>query len=274
MDIAGLSEAAVRFIAFAGIFLAMALFEVLRPKRKLRAPKQRRWLTNISIVALDSLIVRVMAQAAVPLVAIAAALWAEARGFGLFNVLDWPAWLEIAICVVALDFALWLQHFASHKLPMLWRVHQMHHADPDIDVTTAIRFHPVEIALSMLWKIVWVLVFGVSPIAVLIFEIVLNGCAMFNHANIALPAKVDAAIRTLIVTPDMHRVHHSTIQAEHDTNYGFNLSIWDRMFSTYTAQPKKGHEGMEIGLACYRDEGPTRLGWSLRLPFRDAGGRD
>jgi sterol desaturase/sphingolipid hydroxylase (fatty acid hydroxylase superfamily) len=150
----------------------------------------------------------------------------------------------------------------------------MHHADVDIDVTTAIRFHPIEIGLSMLWKIVWVLALGVSPLSVLLFEVILNGAAMFNHANVALPARLDAILRGAIVTPDMHRVHHSIIRREHDSNYGFNLSIWDRVFGTYTAQPEKGHQGMTIGLAPYQSADPTRIAWSLVLPFKDLPKRD
>ncbi|HXF53822.1 MAG TPA: sterol desaturase family protein [Hyphomicrobiaceae bacterium] len=266
---AGMSEAAVRFAAFAGIFAAMALLELAVPRRELSAPKGRRWLTNLSIVAIDSLLVRLMGTLAVPLVAVAAALWAEAQRIGLFNVLAWPDWLEVVIALVVLDFAIWLQHLASHKVPVLWRLHRMHHADLDVDVTTALRFHPIEIALSMLWKIVWVLLLGASALAVLLFEVILNGCAMFNHANIELPQRVDRLLRLLLVTPDMHRVHHSVRDREHDSNYGFNLSLWDRLFSTYTPQPEGGHRGMKIGLAYYRSDGPTRLLWSLAVPFRE-----
>lgn len=264
----GLSEPMLRFGVFALVFVVMALFEIASPKRTLVAPKGRRWLTNLAIVGIDSLLVRLMAALAVPLVAIAAAVYAEANHIGLFNLLDWPVWLEILIAVVVLDLAIWFQHWAAHTIPALWRLHQMHHADVDIDVTTAIRFHPIEIALSMLWKIVCVLALGISPLAVLLFEIILNGCAMFNHANVALPAWLDRGLRTVIVTPDMHRVHHSVIGGELNSNYGFNLSIWDRMFGTYTAQPSKGHEGMTIGLSTYQSEAPTRLAWSLLLPFR------
>lgn len=209
-----------------------------------------------------------MAQLAAPLVAIGAAIYAEGHGIGLFNWLAWPTWTEILIAVVVLDLAIWFQHWAAHRFTVLWRLHQMHHADVDIDVTTAIRFHPIEIALSMLWKIACVLVLGISPIAVLLFEIILNACAMFNHANIALPHGLDRILRLVIVTPDMHRIHHSALGREHNSNYGFNLSVWDRLFGTYTDQPVAGHTGMTIGLPAYQSEGPTRLGWSLTLPFR------
>jgi sterol desaturase/sphingolipid hydroxylase (fatty acid hydroxylase superfamily) len=181
---------------------------------------------------------------------------------------DWPDWIKILIALVMLDLAIWAQHLASHKIPVLWRLHQVHHADRDIDVTTAIRFHPVEIGLSMLWKMAVVIPLGASPLAVFLFEVILNGCAMFNHANIGLPRLLDWVLRLAIVTPDMHRVHHSVLRPEHDSNYGFNLSVWDRLFGTYTAQPKDGHLGMRIGLNPYQTTAPTHFGWSLWLPFQ------
>lgn len=266
--VAQMGETTLRFVVFAGVFLIMAVLELVIPKRKLTAQKSQRWLTNLTIVGIDSLVVRLMALLAVPLAAVAAALWAETANVGLFNRLEWPLWIEVALAVVILDFAIWLQHLLAHKIPVLWRLHQMHHADVDIDVTTAIRFHPIEIALSMLWKIVWVVPLGASALAVLAFEVILNGCAMFNHANVALPAWLDRILRTLIVTPDMHRVHHSIEHREHDSNYGFNLSIWDRAFGTYTPQPAAGHAGMTIGLRPFQSTRPTEVVWSLALPFR------
>jgi sterol desaturase/sphingolipid hydroxylase (fatty acid hydroxylase superfamily) len=196
-----------------------------------------------------------------------AAAWSEARGIGLLNLVNLPGWLEAALAVVVLDFAIWLQHLLAHRIEALWLFHRMHHADVDFDVTTALRFHPVEIGLSMIYKVVWVIALGASPVAVLIFEVVLNGLAMFNHANVALPERVDRVLRQLVVTPDMHRVHHSVIAREHHSNFGFNLSVWDRMFRTYNAQPAAGHEAMTIGLQAWQSEAPARLGWSLRLPF-------
>lgn len=264
----GYGETALRLAAVLGVFLAMAALELLRPRRKLTASKTRRWLTNLSIVGLDSLLVRAMANLAVPIAAVAAAVACERQGWGLFNALDWPQWIELPAAIVALDFALWLQHLLSHRIGLLWRLHQMHHSDVDIDVTTAIRFHPLEIALSMLWKIAWVAAMGPSPLAVVAFEILLNACAMFNHANVALPGRLDRALRILVVTPDMHRVHHSVLRREHDSNYGFNLSIWDRVFGTYRAEPERGHEGMTIGLSPYQAPAPTFIGWCLSLPFR------
>lgn len=264
----GISEVALRLAVFVGVFAALAAIELLRPRRQLRTVKLRRWATNLSIIALDSLLVRAMAALAVPLAATAAAVYAAANGIGLFNVVDWPAWLEIAISVVLLDLAIWFQHVVSHKVPLFWRLHQVHHADRDIDVTTAIRFHPIEIGLSMLWKIVCVFAFGASLFSVVLFEILLNACAMFSHANIRLPLALDRILRLLIVTPDMHRVHHSVLRHEHDSNYGFNFSVWDRLFGTYRAQPEKGHDAMTIGLEPYQSDEPARLTWSLLVPFR------
>ncbi|MGE0856911.1 MAG: sterol desaturase family protein [Hyphomicrobiaceae bacterium] len=254
------------------MFAVLALIELAIPKRKLSHAKSRRWLTNLSFVAIDSILVRAMAALAVPVAAVAAAVYAAGRGWGLLTLVDLPAWAEWIIALLALDLAIWFQHLVSHKLPLFWRLHRVHHADVDIDVTTAIRFHPIEIALSMLWKIVVVFALGAPAGAVILFEVILNGCAMFNHANIALPPTLDRTIRTLVVTPDMHRVHHSVLRREHDSNYGFNLSIWDRIFGTYTDQPEEGHHGMTIGLKPFQSEEPTRLGWSLLLPFRDRNG--
>ena len=266
----GQSDTLIRLGIFAGIFAAMALIEVAWPKRARVASKGRRWLTNLGISVTASIVLRLMAALAVPLAAIAAAFYAQANGIGLLNAVDWPAWVKIVVALLVLDLAIWAQHLASHKIPILWRLHKVHHADRDIDVTTAVRFHPIEIALSMLWKIAVVVPLGASPLAVFLFEVILNGCAMFNHANIALPRWLDRIVRLLLVTPDMHRVHHSVLRREHDSNYGFNLSLWDRLFRTYTAQPQGGHQGMTIGLPSYQSEKPTRFGWSLWLPFMRA----
>lgn len=263
-----MSETMVRLAAFVAVFVVMAGLEIYRPRRKLHSDKIRRWTTNLAIVGVDSLLVRALAQLPVPIAAVAAALFAEQQGWGLFNALAWPAALEAVVAVIVLDGALWLQHVASHKMAVLWRIHRMHHADTDIDVTTAIRFHPIEIGLSMIWKILWVLVLGASATAVLAFEIILNGSSMFNHANVRLAPAIDRYLRVIVVTPDMHRVHHSVHQAEHNSNYGFCLSIWDRLFATYTAEPADGHEKMLIGLNSFQTEAPSRLKWSLLLPFR------
>ena len=259
-------ELLIRLAAFLGIFLALAAAERLAPRRALGSPRGRRWLTNWGILITDALILRLLALA-VPLLAVGAALDAQARGWGLFNALDWPAAVEIALVVLALDLAIWAQHVAMHRIPALWRIHRVHHADTDVDVTSAIRFHPVEIALSMLIKIGLVYALGAAVVAVVLFEVLLNGMAMFNHANLRLGARTDAWLRRLVVTPDMHRVHHSVDRDEHDTNFGFSLSLWDRAFGTYRAAPRGGHERMTLGLE-WRDARPSRLGWSLALPFR------
>ena len=264
-----IGEAPLRLAAFAGIFVAMALLELAMPRRAPGQGKRARWFTNLMIAGIDSLVLRLMAMLAAPIAAVAAAAWAQAQGWGALNRLDWPSWLEVVLAMIALDLAIYGQHVASHKIPLIWRLHKVHHTDVDFDVTTAVRFHPVEIALSMLWKIIVVLILGASPWAVVLFEVTLNGCAMFNHANIALPLWLDRAVRLLIVTPDMHRVHHSIYRSEHDSNYGFNLSFWDRLFGTYTAQPRDGHLAMTIGQKNHLDENPKKLVWSLMLPFRE-----
>ena len=259
-------EALVRLAVFGGLFALLALVETRWPRRPRQQPRGRRWITNWSIVVLDTLTLRLVAIA-LPLLAVGAAYDAASRGWGLFNIVEMPVWLELGLAMLILDFLIWAQHLITHKLPVLWRLHRVHHADLDMDVTTAIRFHPVEIALSMLLKIGAVYALGPSALAVILFEILLNGSAMFNHANLRLPGWLDRYIRLILVTPDMHRVHHSVLRAEHDSNYGFALSIWDRAFGTYRAQPMDGHLEMDIGLH-WRDERPSRLLWSLQLPFR------
>ncbi len=269
-----MSETVIRLSAFAGIFLAMALLELALPKRKLTGKKSHRWLTNVAIAGIGSLVVRLMGMLAIPLVALAAAIYAENQGWGIFNLVGLPVWLEFLAAVIILDFAIYIQHVVSHKIPMLWNFHKVHHSDIDIDLTTGIRFHPVEIALSMLYKIVLVFLLGPSAAAIVAFEIMLNGTAMFNHANVALPGWLDTIVRKFLVTPDMHRIHHSIIHRETDSNYGFSLSIWDRMFRTYNEQPAEGHEGMTIGLPEYQDAQPTGFTWSVLLPFRPDSGKD
>ncbi len=261
--IEAIGEGAARLSVFAAVFLAMAMAEWAAPRRALGHDRSRRWLTNLAIVAIDTLAVRL----AFPLAAVGFAIWAEGRGLGLLRLVGVPGAAAGVIAFLALDLAIWAQHVAVHKVPILWRVHRVHHADVDIDVTTGLRFHPIEIALSMLWKMAVIAALGAPPLAVFAFEVVLNGMAMFNHANVRLPPGVDRVLRLVLVTPDMHRVHHSADRRETDSNYGFNLSVWDRLFRTYVPQPARGHEGMTIGLDDYQSDAPTRLGWSLALPF-------
>lgn len=261
-----LSESALRLGVFLGLFLLFAGLETLSPRRPLTYSRARRWPTHLAITVLNTLTLRALAFA-LPLLAVGAAIDAEGLGWGLFNQLPLPGWLSGLAAILILDFAIWAQHLLSHKIPLFWRFHRMHHADRDFDVTTAIRFHPVEIAASMLLKIGLVYLIGPPAWSVLLFEILLNGTALFNHANLRLPPWLDRVLRLFLVTPDMHRVHHSVRRNEHDSNYGFALSIWDRIFGTYCPQPAGGHEAMEIGLQ-WQDDRPTQLGWSLRLPFR------
>lgn len=260
------NEVAIRLIVFIGIFTFLACAETLLPRRARTQTRKARWFTNISITIIDTLTVRLMAIL-LPVLAVAAAADASSRDWGILGAVNWPNWLEVIIAILVLDFVIWAQHLITHKIPLLWRLHRVHHADVDIDVTTAIRFHPIEIALSMLLKIGVVYALGPTAFAVILFEILLNGSAMFNHANIKLPLTVDKYLRMILVTPDMHRVHHSVHRHEHDSNYGFSLSIWDRMFGTYIAQPEKNHDEMAIGLQ-WQDDRPSKLGWSLWLPFR------
>lgn len=261
-----MDETTLRLSIFFGLFGALALAETVTPRRRLTFKRWGRWFTNWAISITNAVLTGLM-KALLGATAVLAALDAADLSVGLFNTVDWPVWLEILIVFVALDFAIWFQHVISHKIPILWRLHRVHHADRDFDVTTAIRFHPIEIGLSMLFKVALVYALGASVTAVILFEIILNGAAMFNHANIRLPEEWDRRLRQIIVTPDMHRVHHSTDRREHNTNYGFNLSIWDRLFQTYTAQPRLGHQDMQIGLKEYQTSAPTTFPWSLRLPF-------
>jgi sterol desaturase/sphingolipid hydroxylase (fatty acid hydroxylase superfamily) len=273
MGVGGNYELWLRLGAFVAIFLAMAVFELWSPRLErpemMGALKSRRWFTNLSMVLISSVLLRVIFPAA----AVGAALWAEVNGYGLFPALGLNPVIAGILAFVILDFAVWLEHVVSHKWPLLWRIHRMHHADTGFDVTTGLRFHPFEIVLSMFWKAAIVVALGAPAISVLVFEIVLNGTAMFNHSNIDLPRPIDRYLRMVLVTPDMHRVHHSTIRRETDSNYGFNFPFWDRLFRTYNDQPSKGHEAMDIGQAQWRDDAPAGLLWSLLLPFRKLANR-
>lgn len=259
------NEVLIRLSVFLGLFALFASIEALAPRRVRSQGRGRRWGTNWAIAIANTALLRLMAFA-LPLLAVGAAVDAEAQGWGVFNAISLPAWIEIVVAILILDLAIWTQHLITHKVPLLWRLHRVHHADVDMDVTTAIRFHPIEIGLSMLMKIGLVYLLGPAAVAVILFEIILNGTAMFNHANIRLPLWLDAFVRKALVTPDMHRVHHSVHRHEHDSNYGFALSIWDRIFGTYIAQPQAGHDNMQVGLQ-WQDDRPSHLNWSLRLPF-------
>ncbi|MBP2313875.1 sterol desaturase family protein [Azospirillum soli] len=262
-----MSEAALRLTIFAGIFVAVGLLEFAFPKRPLRVSRWRRWGINLGLVVLDVVILRVTIGA----LAFATAMYAQARGWGLFNLVDLPFWAEAVAAFLILDFAVYLQHVASHAVPVLWRLHRVHHADLDIDLTSGLRFHPIEILLSMLFKAAVVVAIGADPWVVLLFEAVLNGSAVFTHGNVRLPEWLDAALRWMVCTPDMHRVHHSIDRTETDTNYGFFLSVWDRLCGTYhRAPPKRGHQGAVLGLADHQEQGKLGLLSLLAMPFSDA----
>jgi sterol desaturase/sphingolipid hydroxylase (fatty acid hydroxylase superfamily) len=257
-------ETAIRVGSFVGVLLAMALLEFVVPRRKLATRRPLRWLSNLGLVAVNALLLRF----ALPLTAVSMALIAEDYGFGLFQSLQWPAWLEFVLAVIALDFVIYLQHVMFHAVPALWRLHMVHHADLDFDVTTGLRFHSLEILLSMGLKIATVAALGCSPWAVIAFEALLNATSMFNHANVRLALWLDRLLRLIVVTPDMHRVHHSVIKGEANSNFGFNLPWWDWLLGTYRDQPSAGHEQMTIGVSHLRDERQTdRLHWMLLLPF-------
>lgn len=259
------NELAIRLSAFFSIFAIMGLWEVLAPRRKLLISKARRWTSNLGLVALNSLLLRLLFPAA----AVGMASYASVNGWGLFNTIDLPFWLEVLLCVVIMDLVIYLQHVMVHAVPLLWRLHRVHHADPDYDVTTGARFHPIEIILSMLIKFATIAAFGPSVVAVMIFEVSLNGMAMFNHGNVGLPAGLDRRLRWLLVTPDMHRVHHSIATDETNSNFGFNLSIWDRLMGTYRNQPRLGHTEMKIGICTITDpDRSTRLPGMLLIPFQ------
>ncbi|MET0085623.1 MAG: sterol desaturase family protein [Sedimenticola sp.] len=259
------NEVAIRLSFFIAVFAVIAAWELLSPRRELTVSKGARWVSNLGIVALNTAIVRLL----FPTAAIGVALFAQQQGWGLFNHLQVPPWIAVVASVVILDFMIWLQHVVVHAIPLLWRLHRVHHADLDYDVTTGARFHPIEILLSMLIKFAVILLLGPPVLAVVAFEIILNAMAMFNHGNIRLPAALDAVLRMLLVTPDMHRVHHSVEDDETNSNFGFNLSIWDRMFGTYKAEPRDGQLGMTIGIHKFRDPAEVdRLPGMLMLPFR------
>ena len=266
-DIAGKlvdKEGLVRTGFFFGLFFLMLVWELRAPRRELSLPRSQRWAGNLLLMLINTLVLRLLFPAA----AVGLALSAEAVDVGLFNRLDWPPWIEIFVAVILLDLAIYWQHRLMHQIPLLWRLHRVHHADLDIDLTTGARFHTFEILLSMLIKWALIMLLGPAALAVLIFEVILSGMAVFNHANVGLPPGLEPVIRALLVTPDMHRVHHSVLRRETDSNYGFNLSIWDRLFKSYIAQPQRGHREMTIGIPGFRDRLQVdRLPGMLTLPF-------
>jgi sterol desaturase/sphingolipid hydroxylase (fatty acid hydroxylase superfamily) len=259
------NEPMIRLFAFAGIFAVMAAWELVAPRRDQRIERGTRWPSNIGVVVLDTVLVRLL----FPTTAVGLALVAEAQGWGLFHALALPIWVSVPLAVLALDLAIYLQHVLFHAVPALWRLHRMHHADLEFDVTTGARFHPIEILLSMGIKLGVVAALGAPAVAVLAFEVLLNATSMFNHSNVRMPAWLDRVLRWIVVTPDMHRVHHSIAARETNSNFGFNLPWWDRLFGTYRDQPAAGHEGMTIGIEQFRNPAEQRLDHMLTQPFRD-----
>jgi sterol desaturase/sphingolipid hydroxylase (fatty acid hydroxylase superfamily) len=262
------NEAAVRLTAFACILAVMAAWEAFAPRRPRTLPRRRRWPANLAIVGLNTILVRLL----VPAAAVGVAVSAASHGWGLLHHYALPGWAALVVGVVLLDLAIYLQHVMFHAVPLLWRLHRMHHADLDLDVTTGARFHPIEIVLSMLIKFAVIAAIGMPPAAVMLFEVILNATSMFNHANARIAAAVEPLLRWLVVTPDMHRVHHSIDRGETNSNFGFNLSLWDRFFGTYRAQPRAGHQAMTIGVPDFRDPADcATLAGMLAIPFRGAG---
>jgi len=257
------NELAIRLGCFFGVFIAMGVWELIAPKRTLTSPKSRRWISNLFITLLNSLVLRIFFPAA----AVGMAFMSEWSGWGIFNILPVPSLLAGIMSLLLLDLAIYAQHVLFHRLRLFWRLHMMHHTDLDIDVTTGARFHTFEIILSMEIKMVIVSLLGAPAWSVLIFEVLLNATSMFNHSNVRIAAHTDKFLRMFVVTPDMHRVHHSVIIGEMNSNFGFNFPWWDRLFATYRDQPVEGHEAMIIGLPNYQDKKYLTLQWMLAVPF-------
>lgn len=261
-------EAIIRLSAFLGILSIMICWELIAPQRPLLKSKPKRWATNFGLVILNSLVIRLL----FPTAAAGIALYAQQQGWGLFNAdfsVTWPATLVLIGSILLFDLCIYWQHRLMHQVPVLWRLHKVHHADPDIDVSTGARFHPIEIVVSMVIKFALIIALGMPVIAVILFEIILNATSMFNHSNVRLPVRLDALVRCFLVTPDMHRVHHSQLEHETNSNYGFNIPWWDRLFDSYRAQPELGHDKMKIGLQGHQqDKDSIQIIGLLTLPFR------
>lgn len=256
-------EMAIRAGAFVTMLVLMALAEILLPRRR-GIDRRHRWPTNLAMVVFGTVLIRLL----VPLMAVEAALWAQSSSFGLFNLLDWPVWLVMVLSVLLLDLAVYAQHVAFHHVPALWQLHRMHHSDLSLDVTSGVRFHPLEFVLSMLIKVAVVAALGIPAVAVIVFEVILNVTSLFNHGNLRLPEGLDRFLRRFLVTPAFHFVHHSTRRSDHNRNYGFNLTWWDYLFGTYKARPDKGIEKMDVGLESWRTPEKLGAGALLIMPWR------
>lgn len=260
-------EPAVRLAVFGVVFTLMALWELVALRRRQGIPRGKRWPSNIAIAVLNTLLLRVI----FPMTAVGFAMTVTSKGWGLMPLLGAPTWAIVALSVLLLDLAIYLQHVLTHAVPALWRLHRMHHADLEFDVTTGARFHPIEILLSMAFKFLVIGLLGTPAVAVLIFEVLLNATAMFNHSNVQMPNGLDRVLRFFVVTPDMHRIHHSVVPRETNSNYGFNLPWWDRLFGTYRAQPLAGHDSMSIGVPQFRTSRELQLDRMLTQPLRKDG---
>lgn len=257
-------EAVLRLTSFFFVLIVMTGAERFWPKRTWREARARHWLRNISLLLLNTVVLRLTLGAA----AVSAAYFAQTQNWGILNLVNLPFWAGLIIALIALDCLIYWQHRLFHVVPILWRLHQVHHADVDLDATTGLRFHPFEILLSMLIKVCVVVIFGFDPVAVVVFEILLNASSMFNHSNVSLSLKVDALLRRVIVTPDMHRIHHSVLMSESNSNYGFFMSIWDKLFHSYTPAPQNGHRDMLLGLSYAQKADNWTLKALLMMPFR------
>ncbi len=258
-------EVELRLGLFLGVLILVSLWQRRAPKRELKQDVKMRWGRNLSLILLDSLIVRIF----LPFTAITTAVYAQQNGLGLFHHINLGEAFLLLLSIMLLDLVVYAQHVAFHYVPLFWRFHKVHHSDQEIDVTTGLRFHPLEIMISMLIKCSAVLLLGVPVLAVVLFEVILNAMAMFNHGNIALPKRLDRRLRWLLVTPDMHRVHHSVNERESNRNFGFNLAFWDKIFGTYKAQPDKGHSAMKIGLTQYQEASSVTLKELLWMPLKN-----
>ncbi|MGM0632618.1 MAG: sterol desaturase family protein [Pseudomonadota bacterium] len=256
-------EPFIRFGVLVAVLLIMASWEVVAPRRAKTISKAWRWFNNGGIIIVGNLLVRLVFPAGL----VGLGLFVETQGWGLLQVVDLPAWAALLVAVVVLDFTVWAQHVLFHAVPALWRLHRMHHADLDFDLTTGLRFHPIELLLSFGIKATVVVAIGAPALAVLVFEAILSSLALFNHSNARIPLAIDRVLRWFIVTPDFHRVHHSWYPRETNSNFGFNLSLWDRLLGTYRAQPRDGHEGMTIGLKQFREPSWERVDRMLVQPF-------
>ena len=257
-------EGLERLSIFIGLLIVMIIGELIAPRRQISRSRKQRWTTNFGLSIFNMVIMRFTLAGA----ALWAAGTAQEHDWGVLNLVELPPWLAIILGLILLDLAIYGQHRASHRWQWLWRLHKVHHTDLDFDVSTAIRFHPIEIFISMCYKAFVILIIGVDPFTVLVFEIILSSCALFNHSNVKIPLMIDKVLRLVLVTPDMHRVHHSVIQSETDSNYGFSISVWDHLFNSYIAQPQQGHTNMKIGLSGYQDEHDVQLKTLLAMPFK------